>query len=75
MCDHRNKINPLSQQWCNPQLNMRNMYLKKKAWIKREPMKKTTSRKKYHIHFQLKFEPPFKGIIRWIKSLVTSARE
>jgi hypothetical protein len=30
---------------------------------------------KYHKHFQLMSEPPFKGIIRWIKSLVTSARE
>jgi hypothetical protein len=25
---------PLPQQWCNPQLKMRNQYLKKKAWIK-----------------------------------------
>ena len=57
MCDHRNrrnKINPLSQQWCNPQLNMRNMYLKKKAWIKGEHMKKRTRKKQYHRHLQLK---------------------
>jgi hypothetical protein len=32
-------------------------------------------RKKYHKHLQLKSGPPFKGIIQWIKSLVTSARE
>jgi hypothetical protein len=39
MCDHRNnkcKINLLSQQWCNPQLKMRNRYIKTMAWIKGE---------------------------------------
>jgi hypothetical protein len=38
-------------------------------------MKKRVKRKKYHRHLKLKFGPPFKGIIWWIKSLVTSARE
>jgi hypothetical protein len=78
MYDHRNnknKINPLPQQWCNPQLQMRNRYLKKKAWIKREHMKKRTRRKKYHMHLQRKSGPPFERIIGWIKSLVTPARE
>jgi hypothetical protein len=77
MCNHRNnknKINLLPQQWCNPQLKMRNMYLKKKAWIKGEQRKKRIRKKKYHNHLQLKSGPPFKGIIRWIKSLMTSVK-
>jgi hypothetical protein len=42
---------------------MRNMYLKMKAWIKGEHMKKMINRKKYHMHLQLKSEPSSKGII------------
>jgi hypothetical protein len=57
MCDlrnNRNKINLLPQQWCNPQIKMRNRYLKMKAWIKGEHRKKRTRRKNYHMHLQLK---------------------
>jgi hypothetical protein len=58
-----------------PQLKVRNRYLKMKAWIKGEHKKKKKRRKKYHRHLQLKSGPPYKGIIWWIKSLVISARE
>jgi hypothetical protein len=59
-----------------PQLKMRNRYLKTIAWIKGEHKnKKTKRRKKYQRHLQPKSAPTFKRIIRWIKSLVTSARE
>jgi hypothetical protein len=78
MCDHRNnknRINHLPQQWCNPQLKMWNTYFNMKAWIKGEHMKKRTRRKTYHMRLQLKSGPPFKGIIRWIRFSVTSARE
>jgi hypothetical protein len=70
------KINLLPQQWCNPQLKMRNMYLKMIAWVKGEHKRKETKRrKKYNMHLQPKSTPTFKGIIWWIKSLVTSARD
>jgi hypothetical protein len=78
MCYHRNnknRINHLPQQWCNPQLKMRNMYLKMKACIKEEHVKKRTKRNKYHRHLQLKSEPASKGIIKWIRFWVTSTRE
>jgi hypothetical protein len=55
---------------------MRNRYLKTMAWIKGErENKKIRRKKKYHRHLQPKSAPTFKRIIRWIKSLVTSARE
>jgi hypothetical protein len=41
----------------------------------REHNNKKRRRKKYHMHIQPKSAPIFKGIIRWIKSLVRSARE
>jgi hypothetical protein len=37
--------------------------------------KKMRRRKKYHMHLQPKSALKFKGIIRWIKSLVSLARE
>jgi hypothetical protein len=54
---------------------MRNRYLKMKAWIKGDHMKKRTKGKQYRRHLQLKSGPPSKGIIQWIKFWVTSARE
>jgi hypothetical protein len=42
MCDHRNnkgEINLLPQQWCNPQLKMMNMFIKKRRVIKGEHKK------------------------------------
>jgi hypothetical protein len=55
---------------------MRNRYLKMIAWIKGEHKnKKEGRRRKYHMHIQPKSAPTFKGIIRWIKPLVTLARE
>jgi hypothetical protein len=79
MCDLKNikcKINLLPPQWCIPQLKMRNRYLKVMAWIKGEHKNKKEERsKKYHMHLQTKFAPTYKGIIRWIKFLVTLARE
>jgi hypothetical protein len=66
---NRNKINLLAQRRHNPQVKVRNKYLKMIEWIKGECMNKKTRRKKmYHRHLQRKSEPPFKEIIRWTKS-------
>jgi hypothetical protein len=59
----REQDQPSSSTMVQPQLKMRNNYLKMKAWIKEEHMKKRTRRKKYHMHLQLKSGPPSKGII------------
>jgi hypothetical protein len=70
MYDHRNhksKINLLPLHWCIPQLEMRNMYVKMKGWIKGEHMKNKIRRKKLHKILQLKFGQQFKGIIQWIR--------
>jgi hypothetical protein len=54
---------------------MRNKYINTMAWIKGEHKnKKEGRRKEYHMP-QPKSAPTFKGIIQWIKSLVTLARE
>jgi hypothetical protein len=68
MCDHRNnKINLLPLHWCIPQLKMRNMYLKMKAWIKGEHMENRIRRKKHNKLLQLKSGQQFKGIIQLIR--------
>jgi hypothetical protein len=55
---------------------MRNKYITMMAWIKGEHKnKKEGRRKEYHRHLQPKSAPTFKEIIRWIKFLVTLARE
>jgi hypothetical protein len=43
---------------------MRNRYLKMKAQIKGEHMKKRIKRKKYNMHLPLKSGPSSKGIIQ-----------
>jgi hypothetical protein len=53
----------------------RNMYLKMKAWIKREHMENMIRRKKHHKLFQLKSGRQYKGIIQWIRFWVISGRE
>jgi hypothetical protein len=54
---------------------MRNTYLKIKAWIKGEHTEKRTKRKQYRRRLQLKYGPPSKGIIQWIRFRVASTRE
>jgi hypothetical protein len=46
---------------------MRNRYLKMKARIKGEHMKKRIKRKTHNKNLQLKFGPLSKGIIQWIR--------
>jgi hypothetical protein len=58
-----------------PSRRLSNRYLKTSTWFKGEHKNKKKMRKKYHMHLQSKSTPIFKGIIRWIKSLVTSSRE
>jgi hypothetical protein len=72
---NKNKINILPLHWCIHQLKMRNMYLKMKAWIKREHMENMIRRKKHHKLFQLKSGRQYKGIIQWIRFWVISGRE
>jgi hypothetical protein len=67
---------PSSSTMVQPQLKMRNKYITMMAWIKGEHKnKKEGRRKEYHRHLQPKSAPTFKEIIRWIKFLVTLARE
>jgi hypothetical protein len=51
MCDHRNnksKINLLPQQWCIPQLRMRDRFIKKRRVIKGKHKKNKLWREKHH---------------------------
>jgi predicted transcriptional regulator len=73
--EQQDKDQPSSSTLVQPQLKMRNRYLKTEAWVKGEHMKKRIKRKKYNVHLQLKSGPPFKETIQWIRFWVTSARE
>jgi hypothetical protein len=70
MCDHRNhknKINYLPQQWCNPLFKVRNRYLKMTTLIKGTLEEKTRRKKKFHRHLRPKSAPPYNETIRWIR--------